>query len=161
MTWLLIVLGVAVVISPLMWFRQSPRQKLISELRRSAGSAGLQVSLHRRPDAREEETRLECVCYRILWLDGDCRQNWVLHRFSARGWDSVCPGWLWTLNQAAPQWDELLADQMDDFPAGVSALVATDAGIGVIWNEREDAADLEKIVDKLKKFQHQAKEICR
>jgi hypothetical protein len=50
---------------------------------------------------------------------------------------------------------------MDDFPAGVSALVATDAGIGVIWNEREDAADLERIVDKLKKFQHQAKEICR
>jgi hypothetical protein len=75
MTWLLIVLGVAVVISPLMWFRQSPRQKLITELRRSAGSAGLQVSLYRRPDARDEETRLECVCYRIPWLDGDCRQN--------------------------------------------------------------------------------------
>ena len=65
------------------------------------------------------------------------------------------------LNQAAPEWDAVLVDQMDDFPAGVSALVATDAGIGVIWNEREDAADLEKIVDKLKKFQHQAKEICR
>ena len=85
----------------------------------------------------------------------------MLHRFSARGWDSVFPGWLWTLNQAAPYWDTLLADQLDDFPAGVSALVATDAGIGVIWNEREDAADLEKIVDKLKKFRDQAKEICR
>jgi hypothetical protein len=50
---------------------------------------------------------------------------------------------------------------MDDFPTGVSALVATPAGIGVIWNERDDGADLVKIIDKLKKFQHQAKEICR
>ncbi len=161
MTWMLIVLGVAVVISPLMWLRQSPRQKLITELRRSAGSAGLQVSLYGRPDARDEETRLECVCYRMPWLDDDCRQNWVLHRFSSRGWDSSCPGWLWTINQAAPEWDAILADQMDDFPAGVSALVATAAGIGVIWNERDDDADLVKIVDNLKKFQRQAKEICR
>ena len=161
MTWMLIVLGVAVVISPLMWLRQSPRQKLITELRRSAGSAGLQVSLYGRPDARDEETRLECVCYRMPWLDDDCRQNWVLHRFSSRGWDSSCPGWLWTINQAAPEWDAILADQMDDFPAGVSALVATAAGIGVIWNERDDDADLVKIVDNLKKFRDQAKEICR
>ena len=161
MTWMLIVLGVAVVISPLMWFRQSPRQKLITELRRSAGSAGLQVSLYRRPDARDEETRLECVCYRMPWLHEDCRQNWVLHRFSSRGWDSNCPGWLWTINQAAPEWDPLLAEKIEDFPAGVSALVATAAGIGVIWNERDGDADLVKIVDNLKKFQHQAKEICR
>ena len=68
MTWLLIVFGVAVVVSPLMWFRQSPRQKLITELRRAAGSMGLQVSLHRRPDAREDETRWSAVCYRLPWL---------------------------------------------------------------------------------------------
>ena len=77
MTWLLIVLAVAVVLSPLMWFRQSPRQKLITDLRRSASALGLQVSLHRRPDAREEETRLETVCYRLPWLSDNCRQDWV------------------------------------------------------------------------------------
>ena len=89
MTWLLILFGVAVVVSPLMWFRQSPRQKLITELRRAASSMGLQVSLHRRPDARDDETRLECVCYRLPWLDDSCRQNWVLQRYSNRGWDLI------------------------------------------------------------------------
>jgi len=160
MTWLLIVLAVAIVLSPLMWFRQSPRQKLITELRRSAGSAGLQVTLYRRPDAREDETRLEYVCYRLPWLTDDCRQNWVLHRFSKRGWDSACPGWQWTLSQASPQWDAFLGEMLDDLPSGVSAIIATDAGIGMIWNERDNAADLEKIAHKLKKLQHQAKEIC-
>ena len=160
MTWLLIVLGVAVVISPLMWFRQSPRQKLITELRRLAGSAGLQVSLYRRPDARDDETRLECVCYRLPWLGDNCRPDWVLPRFSSRGWASACPGWLWTINQAPPEWDALLVEQVAEFPAGVSALVASPAGIGVIWNEREDNRDLMKIVANLKKIQHRAKEIC-
>jgi len=30
----------------------------------------------------------------------------------------------------------------------------------MIWNERDNTADLEKIAHKLKKLQHQAKEIC-
>ena len=42
-------------------------------------------------------------------------------------------------------------------PAGVSALVANNAGIGVIWNEREDADDLVKIVDKFKEIAEQGK----
>jgi hypothetical protein len=45
-------------------------------------------------------------------------------------------------------------------PAGVSAIAASDAGIGVIWDERDNADDLQNIVGKLKKLQHQAKEIC-
>ena len=61
MTWLLIVFGTALVLSPLMWLKQSPHQKRIAELRRQANVASLQVSLHRRPDAREDERRLEAV----------------------------------------------------------------------------------------------------
>ena len=95
------------------------------------------------------------------WLDDDCRQNWVLHRFSSRGWDSACPGGCGRLIRLPQNGMPLLADQMDDFPAGVSALVAYRGGIGVIWNERDDDADLVKIVENLKKFQTQAKEICR
>ena len=160
MTWLLIVLAVAVVLSPLMWFRQSPRQKLITDLRRSASALGLQVSLHRRPDAREEETRLETVCYRLPWLSDNCRQDLVIHRHSSRGWDGPA-GWLWTLAQAAPEWDAVLLDVLPQLPAGVSAVVANSAGLGVIWNEREDAADLQKIATQLKKLQLYAKENCQ
>ena len=159
MTWLLIVLGVAIVVSPLMWFRQSPRQKLITELRREASSQGIQVTLHRRPDAREDETRLETVCYRIPWPDDSCRQSWVLHRYSGRGWESACSGWLWTISQAPPEWDHKLPELVTSLPSGVSAIVANNTGIGVIWNEREDADDLVKIVENVKKLQSWAKKI--
>jgi len=148
-----------------MWFRQSPRQKLITELRLSANSMGLQVSLHRRPDAREEETRLECVCYRLPWLDDSCRQNWVLQRHSNRGWKPDSPtlnsrGWLWTLAEADSQWQQLLEKIVADIPSGVSAILANKAGIGMIWNERDDAADLEKVAQNLKKLQQTAKKFA-
>ncbi|MGB0449407.1 MAG: hypothetical protein ACPGF6_02365 [Porticoccaceae bacterium] len=165
MTWLVILFGVAVVVSPLMWFRQSPRQKLITELRRAANSMGLQVSLHRRPDAREDETRLECVCYRLAWLDDSSRQNWVLHRHSKRGWKPDSPvlssaGWLWTIAEAAPEWAATLEETVADLPSGASAIVANKAGIGIIWNERDDAADLEKVAQNLKKLQQIAKKFA-
>jgi hypothetical protein len=151
MIWLLILFGIAIVVSPLMWFRQSPRQKLITELRRAAASMGLQVSLHRRPDAREDETRLECVC---------CRQSWVLHRHSKRGWESVVDDWLWTIAEADSKWGNTLAQAVADIPAGVSAIIANNAGIGIIWNEREDTADLQKVADNLKKMQQTAKKFA-
>jgi hypothetical protein len=165
MTWLLILFGIAIVISPLMWFRQSPRQKLITELRRSANSMGLQVSLHRRPDARDDETRLECVCYRRSWLDDNCRQNWVLHRYSKRGWepDNIVlnsSGWLWTIAEADPKWAALIADLCADLPQGVSAIIANKAGIGVIWNERDDSSDLDKVAENLTKMQQTAKKFA-
>jgi len=170
MTWLLILFGVAVVVSPLMWFRQSPRQKLITELRRAASSMGLQVSLHRRPDARDDETRLECVCYRLPWLNDSCRQNWVLQRYSNRGWESddsstinsviKSAGWKWTIAEAHPQWNHLLEETVADIPAGVSAIIANKTGIGFIWNERDDSSDLQKVAQNLKKLQQTAKKFA-
>jgi hypothetical protein len=165
MTWLLILFGLAVVVSPLMWFRQSPRQKLITDLRRRANSMGLQVSLHRRPDAREDETRLECICYRLTWLDDSCRQNWVLQRHSKRGWDSDNSvlrdnGWQWVVDEAAPEWGKLLEESVTDLPLGVSAIIANKIGIGVIWNERDDASDLEEVAKNLKKMQQTAKKFA-
>jgi hypothetical protein len=165
MTWLLILFGVAIVVSPLMWFRQSPRQKLITELRRTANSIGLQVSLHRRPDARDDESRLESVCYRLPWLDETCRQNWVLHRYSNRGWefdnaDANSRGWRWTIAEASPLWRPLIEEVVADLPTGVSAIIANKAGVGMIWNERDDASDLQNIADKLRKLQQTAKKFA-
>ena len=160
MTWLLILFGLAVVVSPLMWFRQSPRQKLITELRRTASSMGLQVSLHRRPDARDDESRLECVCYRLPWLGDSCRQSWVFHRYSNRGWASPISEWLWTIAEADPKWNDLIGEIAADMPSGVSAIMANNSGIGVIWNERDDASDLQKVAQNLKKMQQTAKKFA-
>lgn len=160
MSWLLILFIIAAVISPLMWLKQSPHAKRMTELRGLANSLSIQVSLHRRPDARDEETALEAVCYRMAWLDRDCDQKWVLQRFSQRGWDSNCAGWRWTQHQADPQWDVLLAQLIPQMPSGVSAVIANRAGIGVIWDERGDAQALQKIGDNLQVLREKAKEIC-
>lgn len=160
MSWLLILFIIAVVISPLMWLKQSPHSKRMIELRGLANSLSMQVSLHRRPDARDDEKALETVCYRLPWLDRDCDQKWVLHRFSQRGWDSDFAGWRWTVHQADPVWDSLLAEIVPQMPVGVSAVIANRAGIGVIWDERGDPQALQKISENLQALRDRAKEIC-
>ena len=160
MTWLLILFGVALVCSPLMWLKQSPHQKRITELRRQASVVSLKVSLHRRPDARADELRLDSVCYRLPWQNTDCRQNWVLHKASERGWPSEHHGWSWIVEQAGVQWHELLADTIANLPIGVSAIVATHQGIGMIWDERGEASDVGKICDFLLRLRQKAEEIC-
>lgn len=160
MSWLLILFIVAVVISPLMWLKQTPHSKRMTEFRRIANSLNIQVSLHRRPDARDDETALDTVCYRLAWLDRDTHQRWVLHCSSQRGWESSCEGWLWTQHQADPKWEPVLADLMPQMPSGVSAVIASRAGIGLIWDERGSAQDLQSIADILQALRQKAKEIC-
>jgi hypothetical protein len=160
MTWLLIVFGTALVLSPLMWLKQSPHQKRIAELRRQANVASLQVSLHRRPDAREDERRLEAVCYRLPWQDTDCRQSWVLQRVSSRGWPSEYQGWSWMAEEAGKQWHDLLAETIANLPEGVGAIVASAQGIGVIWDERGDLSELNQICEFLHRLRQKAEEIC-
>ena len=160
MTWLLIVFGIAVVLSPLMWLKQSPHQKRITELRRWANSRSLKVTLHRRPDARDEEERLEAFFYGVSWLDRDTNQDWVLQRHSQRGWQSDIEGWRWCGSQASSDWYKLLGQTVSQLPSGVSAIIANSVGIGVIWDERGTFSDIEKILELLQGLRQKAEEIC-
>jgi hypothetical protein len=159
MTWLLMLFGLALVCSPLMWLKQSPHQRRVTELRRVASSLTLQVSLHRRPDTRDDELRLESVCYRLPWTDSQCRQNWVVHKFSERGWDSHCIGWRWFGDQARPELNEIIADTVRKMPESVSAIIANSAGIGVIWDERGEVSDVQQISELLLGLRQKAEEI--
>jgi len=160
MNWFLIVFGIAVVISPLMWLKQSPQAKRMTMLRGMATQLSIHVSLHRRPDAREDEVSLESVCYQLPWLDRNAGERWVLQRFSHRGWDSDYEGWRWTQHQAHPDWDDVLAQLIPELPKGVSALIANKSGIGMIWDERGDVLDLEKIAATLHLLREKKAEIC-
>lgn len=160
MNWFLIVFGIAVVISPLMWLKQSPQAKRMTMLRGMATQLSIHVSLHRRPDAREDEVSLESVCYQLPWLDRNASERWVLQRFSQRGWDSDCEGWRWTQHQAHPDWDDVLAQLIPELPKGVSALIANKVGIGMIWDERGDVLELEKIAAILQLLREKKAEIC-
>jgi hypothetical protein len=83
-----------------------------------------------------------------------------LHRHSKRGWESAISDWLWTIAEADSKWRDLLAETVADIPAGASAIIANSAGIGVIWNERDDATDLQKVAQNLKKMQQTAKKFA-
>ena len=133
MTWLVIIFAVAVVLSPLMWFKQSPRQRRISHLRSVAGTFNLQVALHRRPEAREGEDALSCVCYKIRCQYETPVTEWVIHRFSQRGWSSDWEGWQWFKQKSS---------------------------VGVIWDERGDEENLEQIAKNLLQLKHHVENNC-
>ena len=153
MTWLVIIFGLLVIISPLFWVRSTPQERKKEAMRSLARQAGIRVGLQKRPDAREDETRIEAVCYRLLWRLKRPDQFWVLHRFSDRGWESGISGW------------QLLNGELDDFliaklgslveklPETVSAVICDSAGIGLVWKETDDKATFEVIREILHNLQ--------
>jgi hypothetical protein len=159
MAWLLIIFIIAVVVSPLMWFKQSPYQKRLAELRSGAAAVNIRVSLHRRPDARESETALETVCYKMRWEGSDGQRNWVIHRFSGRGWESPWTGWQWVQSEADLSWHEILLEILPELPLNVTAIIATEADVGAIWSERGDHHDLLKIAESLGKLKRHIENI--
>jgi hypothetical protein len=160
MTWLVIIFAIAVVLSPLMWFKQSPRQKRISQLRSAAAGLNLQVSLHRRPEARETEGALSSVCYKIRCGQESSHSAWVLHRFSTRGWASDWKGWQWFNHQADGSWSDVVEDIVKDMPEGVSAIIMQSTSVGMIWDERGDEEQLGQIAKKLMQLKQHAENKC-
>ena len=149
MVWLLIAGVILMLVSPILWMRSSPRQRHIESLREFARSTGMQVILHRRPDAREDEDRLETVCYRLPWRGFRPNKNWVLHRHSQRGWESRFSDWHWFIAEAHEDLAEPLLVATTSMPESVSAVLCSASGIGVTWAEREDTEALATILHSL------------
>ena len=150
MHWLVICFVVAVILTPLMWFKQSPRQKRIAKLRKTAFENKIIVSLHRRPDARDDERALDCVCYKLPCKDLEGSSNWVLHRYSQRGWESKWTQWKWILGEADQSLDGLISQVIDRLPASVSAIKKASDGVGGIWDESTGVPDLVEICNGLR-----------
>lgn len=155
MAWLIMVLVVAVILSPVMLFKQSPRQRNKSVLREAARKRNLQVSLHRRPDAREDESSLTVVCYQLYCAGKTSADNWVLHRHSQRGWDSDWDSWRWHGNQACSSWNPTLTKTINSLPAGVTAIMSKDNHVGMVWDESGGLDQLHLIHEKLQQLREQ------
>jgi hypothetical protein len=155
MAWLIIIFVVAVVLSPIMWFKQSPKQKNKGVLREAARKRNLQVSLDRRPDAREDESSLTVVCYQLYCGGKTSADNWVLHRHSQRGWDSDWDSWRWYDNQASAEWHPVLAETINGMPLGVTAVICSDNSVGMVWDESGGLDQLHLIHEKLQQLRKQ------
>jgi hypothetical protein len=155
MTYLLIAFVLLIIISPLMWFRQSPRQKLITDMRRDAASKGMSVKLSRPADAREGEGRLECVKYTLPWLAETepspipRMEKWLLVRETRRGDPSPWPPWQWLGRESNEKLYPILGDVLEVLPTNVSALEARPDGLAAYWQERGELTDVQKIYQQL------------
>lgn len=154
MNYFLVIVGIALVLSPLFWMKPSLRQKQITALRGLAPKLGLRVRLHRRPDALDEEKRLECVNYYLPWSAPPTRP-WVLHRFSTRGWESPWAGWHWRGDIPPESRFAAIGELLQTLPEDCSALVIDRQGVGAIWQERSDETGLTAIASVLHKLQRE------
>ena len=155
MTYLLIVLVFAIIVSPMLWLRQTPRQKLVTAMRQQAARAGIHVSLVRPPDAREGEGRLEFVKYSLPWLPKTTSlplprmEKWLLVRQTRRGDPSPWADWQWLGREANPVIHDAIGAALQALPQSVSALEASAAGLSIYWQERGELADIEGINSQL------------
>ena len=154
MIWLLIILTLAVVVSPLMMMKSSPRQQQISDCRQAARSLSINVNLQPRPDARESENSLVATLYWLPWQSDRRPEPWVLHCCSNRGLESPWPKWYWLPSRAGSEWHDVLDETLSQLPSGASAVVLNSVGVGITWDERNDASTvsiLHSCIERLRK----------
>lgn len=155
MTYLLIAFVLAIILSPLMWFRQSPRQKLITDMRKEAAAKSIRVKLSKPADAREGEGRLEYVTYTLPWLPDSSAsmeprmEKWLLVKGARRGDPSTWAGWQWLGREANDALITPIGYTLEKWPENVSALEACSEGVRIYWQERAQLHDVQVIFDHL------------
>ena len=159
MIWFLIIFCLAVAVSPLLWMKSSPRQQQITQFRKIARELGVYTNLHKRPEARESEKRLDAMFYWLPWHDRKQVESWILHRYSKRGWESEFQSWYWVDKKASSAWSTIIAEITNSLPSGATAIIVNSAGVGLIWDERGEPSSVHQICDSVKQLREKGEEI--
>jgi len=158
MTYLLIAFVLALILSPLMWFRQSPRQKLITAMRKEAAAKGIRVKLSKPADAREGEGRLEYVTYTLPWLPDSPAsmeprmEKWLLIKGTRRGDPSPWDSWQWLGRASNDALVTSIGFALEKLPENVSALEACSEGVRIYWQEQAQLHDVQIVFNHLDKL---------
>lgn len=128
--------------------------------RKKARSLTINVNLCRHPDALDSEKRLDAIYYGLAWQKDILNESWILHRRNKRGWESHYDGWRWISDEADLAWYEFLSATVESLPSGVTAIVASKEGVGVIWDERGDDDLFENLHQSLIGLRKKGEEIC-
>ncbi len=144
MTWFIVFLVVAMLVSPIAWLIPSSSQRRIEAMRAEARRLGFQVQLVPLPQTRRQQVRKEeevqGACYRLPW-ESDMR-------YSPQGQ---------FLRDEPPQ------DRADDWPEACFAalppsVVALDCnrlGTAMYWREQGEPAQLSQAQQALRDWQQQ------
>lgn len=148
MSYLIIVLVVALALAPIMAFKPSKAQKHQVALRDRARELGLQVQIGDLPQTHRQQVRREDpqlgVIYRLLWRHPDARFvqiHYLLHR------DETEP------NRDPPAIRDALQQVLAALPAAVIAVDFTNVGVAVYWREQGDTATVAAIAEQLRALQ--------
>lgn len=156
MTYLLIAIILAIILSPLLSLRSSNRLQQQAALRRCAAEDGVQVQLARKIDAREDEVALEAVCYRLSWgkhIVTDASgaiKGWTLTHDNQRGMAASWPNWRWFEGPAPSRVDDLLNMVVPELPKGIDGIKVNRSGVAIFWDEKGTEIDVISIVTALK-----------
>ena len=160
MTYLLIAFVLAIILSPLMWFRQSPRQKLITDMRKEAREKSLWVKLSKPADAREGEGRLEYVTYTLTWVPDTNSsmeprmEKWLLIKDTHRGDPSHWENWQWLGCESNESLNTPIGLALERLPKNIAALEACSEGVRIYWQERGEPHDVQVIFDQLSQLRN-------
>ncbi len=160
MTYLLIAFVLAIILSPVMWFRQSPRQKLITDMRKEAREKKLWVKLSVPADAHEGEGRLEYVTYTLTWLPDSNpsmeprMEKWLLIKDTHRGDSSHWENWQWLGRESNESLSAPIGLVLEQLPKSITALESCSEGVRIYWQERGELHDVQVIFDQLSKLRN-------
>ncbi|MDX5374033.1 MAG: hypothetical protein LPK18_16550 [Pseudomonadaceae bacterium] len=141
MTWWIVLLLIAAVLSPLAWLRPSPRQRGQMELRLAARRLGLGMQLVQQDWPH--------------WLQGhppaSCAQY---HRGRRAGQDDRWVYWQVAPGQWCNQWrepctGEAIHSELEALPADVYKVEAGPQMVALYWGERGGEAELKQVADFL------------
>ena len=141
MKYLLIAFVIAMVISPVLWLRQSPGQARITAFRNRALQLGMKVQIVPLADAAETERSPDAVRYLRPFLPDPAGQMpvipapWTLLHNSRRGRESPWPQWRWFRTEAPSTLQPAIAECLALMPDSVTALRADNQGLSVYWFE--------------------------
>ena len=156
--WIIVIL--ALVLSPIIGLKSSPRQKKLELVRRLARQEGVDVRMARRPDARDDERSLDSMCYLLPW-GGEpppSLRSWVLTHNGKRGMESQWPGWNWFEGPSPPRLEATLSNIIPQLPDGVSGLLMSRVGVALHWDEKGDEQQVLAVVDGLKALRQAARD---
>ena len=156
MSYLIILLIVAVVVGPVMWMMPSAKQKQQIRIRDYAMRQGLQIKIADLPQSHKQMVRKESpvqgVVYRLP-LTSD--KPITLKTISCL--KKVEQGYEW---QGQPQQElqSLFEDVLAQCPESAMGLELSGAGVACYWQERGGEAAVDQIKSALEKFRAQIKE---
>ena len=153
--YLLIALVILMVISPLLWLRQTPGQARITAFRNRALQLGLKVQMVPAADADPADRQPDGVRY-LKPLVPDPRGimpvvacHWTLLRGDRRCLESPFPGWRWFRDPAPAALEPAIARCLGRLPSSVSALRVDAQGLSAYWPETGTVAEVGQLAEAL------------